>query len=224
VNPLAKNVYSLVLLDDVVDAVDKLAYERSTSRSSLINQILAEYLSCPTPENRIHNIFDCMEKMFSGLDNFQFHDQPSESMVSIRSALHYRYRPTVRYALELYREPGPYLGELRISFRTQNSELLELSEEFFRFWESLESRCIASLFQEGQIPCSAEPGRYSRRLRCPPSEEDRTCEKIAQAILSYIRAFDAAMKEYFAGTDNAADTGRNIETKYLEWLKNALIL
>ena len=37
-----KTVYSLVLSDDVVEAVDRMAYARGTSRSNLINQILAE--------------------------------------------------------------------------------------------------------------------------------------------------------------------------------------
>ena len=221
---MAKNVYSLVLLDNVVDAVDQLACERSTSRSGLINQILAEYLSCPTPESRIRDIFDCMEKSFAALDNFQFREQPSDSMVSIRSALHYRYRPTARYSLELYREPEPYLGELKVSFRTQNSGLLELSEEFFRFWEDLEKRSVAPQFPEGKIPGSAEPGRFSRRLRCPKNESGCSCEKVAQAILNYIREFDSAMKEYFAGTDEAADTERTIEAEYWDRLKNFMVL
>ncbi len=212
--PLAKNVYSLVLLDNVVDAVDQLACERSTSRSGLVNQILAEYLSCPTPESRIRDIFGRMEQLFAGIDSFQFREQPSENMVSLRSALHYRYRPTARYVLELYREPGPYLGELKVSFRTQSSGLLELSESFFRFWKSLEERGAASLFPGGEVSASAEPGRYLRRLRCPRNESDRSGEKIARAMLDYIRAFDSAMKEYFAGTEDAADTERRIEAEY----------
>lgn len=223
-SPTGKNIYSLVLLDDVVNAVDQLASERGASRSGVINQILAEYFSCPTPESRMHDIFGYMEKLFSGLDEFQFRDQPSESMVSIRSALHYRYRPTARYTLELYQEPGPYLGELRVSFRTQNSGLLELSEDFFRFWENLERRSIAPLFPGGKIPCSAEPGRFFRRLRCPEEESDRSSENIAQAVINYIRAFDSAMKEYFAGVDDVEDAEHNIETEYLNRLKHSLIL
>ena len=42
---MKKSVYSLVLMDDVVDAIDKLAYSMNTSRSNLINQILAEKVS-----------------------------------------------------------------------------------------------------------------------------------------------------------------------------------
>ena len=41
---MSKSVYSVVLMDDVVDAVDRLAYEAVTNRSNLITRFLAEYL------------------------------------------------------------------------------------------------------------------------------------------------------------------------------------
>ena len=37
---MKKSVYSLVLMDDVVNAIDDMAYQMNTSRSNLINQIL----------------------------------------------------------------------------------------------------------------------------------------------------------------------------------------
>ena len=40
-----KSVYSLVLTDDVVAEIDRIAYENGTSRSNTVNQILAEYVS-----------------------------------------------------------------------------------------------------------------------------------------------------------------------------------
>lgn len=39
---MKKNVYSLVLSEDVVHEIDKLAYQRGTNRSNMVNQILAE--------------------------------------------------------------------------------------------------------------------------------------------------------------------------------------
>ena len=41
---MKRSVYSLVLMDDVIKAVDEQAYRLGTSRSNLINQILAERL------------------------------------------------------------------------------------------------------------------------------------------------------------------------------------
>ncbi len=57
---MKKSVYSLVLMDDVVNAIDDMAYQMNTSRSNLINQILAEHVSYITPEMRMKDIFDCV--------------------------------------------------------------------------------------------------------------------------------------------------------------------
>ena len=54
---MQKNVYSIVLSSDVVAAIDRLAYSNGTSRSNMINQILAEYVSYTTPEKRLGDIF-----------------------------------------------------------------------------------------------------------------------------------------------------------------------
>ena len=48
-----KSMYSLILMDDVVREIDKIALRMNTNRSNLVNQILAEYASMMTPEKRI---------------------------------------------------------------------------------------------------------------------------------------------------------------------------
>ena len=45
-----KSMYSIMLMDSVVEAVDRAAYLNGTNRSNLINQILAEHLGVETPE------------------------------------------------------------------------------------------------------------------------------------------------------------------------------
>ena len=47
---LQKSLYSLMLMDDVVREIDRLALQQNTNRSNFINQILAEYVSLMTPE------------------------------------------------------------------------------------------------------------------------------------------------------------------------------
>ena len=53
-------------------------------------------------------------------EQFQIQFMPSDSMLSIRSPLRYKYKPTIRYSVELYRNPGSYAGRLKVQFRTQN--------------------------------------------------------------------------------------------------------
>ena len=57
---MKRNAYSLILMDDVVAAVDRLAAQQGTSRSNLINQILAEHVCCTTPEQQMRQVFTCL--------------------------------------------------------------------------------------------------------------------------------------------------------------------
>lgn len=64
VRVLKRSVYSLVLSDDVIEAIDNMAYSLNTSRSNLINQILAEKVSLITPEKRMDSIFNEIKKTY----------------------------------------------------------------------------------------------------------------------------------------------------------------
>lgn len=124
-------MYSLILADDVVDEIDKMADAEGTNRSYLINRILADYVGIDTPEKTITDIFKRIENIFGGESdtiNYRNHD----NTLSIKSALKYKYRPTLRYEVELYRSPTGAIGELNVNFRTQSPELLTKLTEFFR--------------------------------------------------------------------------------------------
>ena len=90
---MKKSVYSLVLMDDVIKAVDRQAYLLGTSRSNLINQILAEHLSCVTPEMRMREIFESLSHLAGG--GFRIQQQRSASLMTLKTALDYKYRPTI---------------------------------------------------------------------------------------------------------------------------------
>ena len=147
-----RNIYSLLLMDDVVQAVDRMAYAKNTSRSNMINQILAEYLSVKTPEQRTHDIFQRIQMLMDRQSAFQIQLQASDAMLSMRTALAYKYRPTVRYSVELYRSDPQILGELRVLARTQSAALLQLLDSFFRLWQSLENSRLSQLYPAG-VPC-----------------------------------------------------------------------
>ena len=96
---MGKSVYSLVLSDDVVEAVDRAAYAMGSSRSNLINQILAEYVSFITPEKRRKDIFDSLVSVINGFEPFQVQSRGSDNMLSIRSPLRVKYNPTIKYTV-----------------------------------------------------------------------------------------------------------------------------
>ena len=55
---MAKSVYSLVLNDEVIDLVDKMARLNGYSRSNMIEKLLADAVGYETPEIRAGNIFE----------------------------------------------------------------------------------------------------------------------------------------------------------------------
>lgn len=120
---MKKNVYSLVLSEDVVHEIDKLAYQRGTNRSNMVNQILAEYASLITPEKRMSHLLAEVRRHFESAAGFQLPEAASAGMMNLRTALRYKYNPTVRYSLELSRD-NQSIGTLRVSLRTQNTQLI----------------------------------------------------------------------------------------------------
>ena len=213
-----KSVYSLVLMDDVVEQIDRVAYEMNTSRSNMINQILAEYVSYMTPEKRMREIFSAVEQQLAGGSTFQVLLQPSDTMFSLRSALAYKYNPTVRYSVELYRNAKPLLGELRVSLRSQNSTLLLYLLQFFKLWVRVEESFL------GRTESTVEDGRFIRKLvlRSEGAEPDN--ETVGEAIAAYIDLFDRALKAVFANLSDPQRAVVQVQRLYVDYLHGQRIL
>ncbi len=212
-----KNMYPLMLSDDVVAAIDRLAYENGTNRSNMVNQILAEYVSYTTPEMRMHGIFSNVEKHLSGRDSFQILLQNSGSVFSLRSALAFKYNPNVRYTVELYRSfRGDSFGELRVSLRTQNANLILYLTQFYKLWIKLESaynpRCEYIL----------DGGKLTRKLKLDADDAQRLNEDgIGELIAGFITYFDRAMKAFFYNLDDAKAALEQTEKLVREYHRSA---
>ena len=204
-----KSVYSLVLSDEIVQEVDRMAYEASSSRSAMVNQILAEFVRYTTPEKRMREVFSAIEQMLLG-GVFEPQLQPSDSMFSLRSALDYKYNPSVKYSVELYKNARPLLGELRVSVRSQNSALELAMLQFFKLWTRIENTYI------GRVECALEDGRYLRKLRL--SDEGLTNEQIGSGIAGYINLLDSALKQYFECIQDPALAVTSVEKRYVNYI------
>ena len=206
-----KSVYSLVLSDEIVQEVDRMAYETGQSRSAMINQVLADYVRYTTPEKRMREVFSAIEQMLLG-SVFEPQLQPSESMFSLRSALDYKYNPSVRYSVELYKNARPLLGELRVSVRSQNSALVLAMLQFFKLWTRIETAYI------GRVECAMEDGRYLRKLRLS-DEKDPGNEQVGEGIAAYIRLLDSALKQYFEHLNDPAVAMTGVERLYVNYIR-----
>lgn len=192
-----------MLSDDVVRAVDELAHSLGTNRSSLINQILADYVSITTPERRINDIFHAVEQMLAPSRELVPFFSPRALTMSLKSSLEYKYRPTVKYEVQLFRSTDGPLGELSVVFRTQSAALIEAMTQFFRLWKHTEDRLLAPLISE-ELDYALYDGKFVRTIAVPRGR-DVTAEEVAEALSDYIKLFDRLMKGWLSGRLDAND-------------------
>ena len=200
---MKKTLYSLMLSDDVVRAVDELAHSLGTNRSSLINQILADYVSITTPERRINDIFQAIEQMLAPSRELVPFFSPRALTMSLKSSLEYKYRPTVKYEVQLFRSTDGPLGELSVVFRTQSAALIEAMTQFFRLWKHTEDRLLAPLISE-ELDYALYDGKFVRTIAVPRGR-DVTADEVAEALSDYIKLFDRLMKGWLSGRLDAND-------------------
>lgn len=213
---MSKSVYSLVLTDEVVREIDRLAYQSGTNRSNMINQILAERVSYTTPEKRIEGIFGAIERLLGMSDTFRKSAPASDTMLQINSSLAYKYNPNVKYSVELYRDDSEALGELRVSMRTQNTALIMALIDFYGVWADTERRFI------GDSPSGADRlGRFYRKIKPRinrTASRGSDTETLGELIAEYIRAFDSALKAYFYNLSAPSIAVREVQNIYKEYL------
>lgn len=205
---MAKKIYSLLLNDDVVEQIDNLAIKQGISRSNMVNRILGEYFACDTPEQRMQDIFSRVQQLIDPHSSMRFSNMPSTSMACVLSALPCRYKPTVRYNVELI-DDDKYIGRLRVSLRSQNSQLLYNIENFYTLFQQLE------LYNVGKRDSNVDNGKFVRLLEKPNA---MTYTEVAEAITNYINMLDELLSVFFIGNcdDGCIDDIKRIYATYLK--------
>ena len=211
---MKRSMYSLILSDDIVAAVDALAAQKGTSRSNYINQVLAKHVQCITPEQQMQRVFANLTHQMD--EAFCIQEQGSNALLSILGSVQYKYRPTIRYRVELLRNmQQEEVGRLKISCRTQNQTLLDAMAQFFQFWVKLEqkydanSACAQGLYQ-------IESGCMTMALLRSGAATD---EQLGEIVGNYIRMFHAVLQSYFAGIQQDVSgtvLSRALEQRYAE--------
>lgn len=217
---MKKSMYSLMLADEVVKAVDAMAAEQGTNRSNMINQILAEHLSLTTPEKHVGQIFDVIGNLMGGRGDYRMYSEPNNLTMSIKSVLRYHYRPTIRYEVEMQRSFTTTMGQLKILFRTTSSELLLELTRFYKLWIQLEGIYLHGYFGDNPPRYGMEPGRFTRTFAIY-GEGAYSDDEIGDAIGNYVATFDEILKGYLSGEYK---TTSDMESRYLSYLNSGVRL
>ncbi len=205
-----------MLSEDVVREVDKLAHRMGVTRSGLINSILAEHVGFVTPERRINDILSQIEQFMQPSRDLVPFLAPNAMSLSLKSALEYKYRPTVKYEVELLRGGEESIGTLSVVFRTQSSALIQAMTEFFRLWKRIEDAHLYPL-TGARIEYALYDGKFVRSIAAP--DRDCSTDELASALSEYIQLFDKLMKNYLTGRLDAHE----VEAAYFSHMRGAHI-
>ncbi len=207
---MKKTLYSLMLSDDVVREADLLAHRRGTNRSNLINQILAEYLGMTTPQRQINDVFQAIEAAVAPYGQLVPFFAPNDLTMSLKSSLEYKYRPTVKYEVELYENGKDSIGELSVIFRTQSASLISDMTDFFRLWHTIEQEYLPR-YGVSATEYALYYNKFCRSIAVP--QKNFSPQELAEAISGYIELFDKLMKGFLSGKYSPAE----IERRYAEY-------
>ena len=213
---MKKTLYSLMLNDEVVREVDRMAHRMGSNRSALINQILAEYVNYTTPERRINDVLSAVEALMQPSRELVPFFAPNSLSMSLKSSLEYKYRPTVKYEVELYRGLENGIGQLSVVFRTQSAALIEMMTSFFRLWKRIEDTHLRPA-TGASIDYALYDGKFVRSIAAP--DRDCSTDELARALSEYIQLFDKLMKNYLTGRLDAHE----VEAAYFSHMRSAHI-
>lgn len=216
---MKKNMYSLMLSKNLIEEIDNLAYKQNTNRSNLINHILAEHLSMSTPEMHIQEIFEYLSSLLKTHSNLLIQNSNSASIICIKSSLNYKYKPSIKYSIELYKYNQEYFGALKIQFRTQSETLIHTLSTFFEIWVELEAKNLKPLIGNTKIIYTIDINKFERSLITPHPLTDN--KMLSESVGKYIDMFDNVLKKYIKTPDIKFS---ELENYYLTFLKNCNLI
>ena len=118
--------------------------------------------------------------------------EPNMPTMSLKSCLEYKYRPTVKYDVELYSNPrGDKIGELVVAVRTRSDSLIEAMTGFFGTFVGVERNYLG----DGR-EYALYDNKFVRSIVC---RDNVSAESLANAISAYVNLFDSLMKAYIGG-------------------------
>lgn len=212
---MSKSVYSILLNDEVVYLVDKMASANGMSRSSMIEKILASAVSYETPELRANSIFQEIERLLSINSGMRYLEQPSNYMASIMSALTYRYNPAIKYSVELFPKSS-HLGQLKVNLRTQNPTLIGHMSDFYNLYALLEKK-----YYNENARHIFDGAKFVRLFTFP--NQTVTTKELAQHLTIYVKHFDELLSLYFSNLTNPSGFSV-VEKRFLQLKKDALVI
>lgn len=223
---MAKNMYSLILTDSVIDRVDRLAYERGISRSQMIDHILANAVGFATPEQKMRALVKrTADHISSDASGLQLHIRGDFQGMDATTYVKYKYNPTIKYHVDVYQEDGNMQGTLKISSRSTSSDLRAHLDDFIELFDRIDADAnqLYKLKEqrEAEEARNASAQRFARTIQLNKLFADtEDPEQAAPRLSRSIALLDEAIQYYFAslGNEDEEELRRKLTELYLRKL------
>ena len=211
---VGKSLYSLILMDEVIDKIDKIAKIKGMNRSSLINQILAESVEYVTPQKRNKNVFELIEESIKNEFLVGLYD---DTTFCAKSSIRYKYSPVVNYAVDIITKDFDTYIKIKVYFRTQNSTLISYIENFFILLAYIEKKYNVN---NNDVEYIIDSIKFTKVEKIKKENNMFNESKMAEDISNYVRLLDKMLNLYFDNIYDIEFAKQIIENEYLNYINN----
>ncbi len=192
-------IYSIIVEDDLMEKVDRVAYKKGMSRSQIINEMMTEYLNLVTPEYKINQVMEEIAKRIHIMNEIQYVSESKGSSIQCRATVGYKYNPKIRYMLELSGKDMSKMATLKIISRTQNTDFYAHLLKFFKLVEAVEEmdRIGFTRYSIRKSQFRKDGNRIIRDFYYDWMHEDLSIEEISKFLSNYIEMLNHSMNAYF---------------------------
>lgn len=217
---MSKTMYSLILTDDVIKRIDRMAYEQGISRSQMIDHLLAKEVGLSTPEQQTRTIVRrTADRMSERLPALQLHLRSDLGSMEVATYVKFKYNPSIKYSFDILDDHGSPIGILKISSRSTSSDLRNHLEAFLQLLSRIDQQYMR-LFLIPATSVDLEALRFQRTLGLPRLFQNTSDpEIIAERLSNYITLIDRTIQYYFDALWSPT-LAIEIENEYLNNLAN----
>lgn len=195
---MTKTMYSLILTDEVIERIDRLAYEKGISRSQMVDHLLAREVGLSTPEQQTRLIVRrTADRMSKNVPSLQLRIRQDLGGMEIATYVKFKYNPSIKYSFDILPANGRQIGVLKITSRSTSAQLRAHLDAYLQLLSAIDQRHMRVLLIGESADAPA--GRFQRTVYLPRLFEDTADpETIADRLSSSIALLDDTMQSYFA--------------------------
>lgn len=217
---MSKQIYSLVLSEQVIEKVDREALIRGGNRSQIINDILCKSFGVWTPDLKMNRVMDLMSETLRELETLQMVSATHGNTLQLRTTVSYKYKPKLKYVIEMSGKSHPVMANLKVYSRTTSEPFLQCLVMFFGYLSDFEETVFGSIGHRevSSTGYTYEDNRFIKQFMCDWTTTDVEAEAIAGYLTSYIQFLDEGLKLFFDHYGNWKFIDQQILSLYKKYL------